>query len=52
MKNTIQQAAQNKPAAVAGRSVNQILNGIWTGRTCAGVLTNFWANAPRSLFPA
>ena len=28
MKNTIQQAAQNKPAAVAGRSVNQILNGI------------------------
>lgn len=31
MKNTIQQAAQNKPAAVAGRSVNQILNGILDG---------------------
>lgn len=31
MKNTIQQAAQNKPAAVSGRSVNQILNGILDG---------------------
>lgn len=31
MKNTIQQATQNKPAAVAGRSVNQILNGILDG---------------------
>ena len=31
MKNTIQQAAQNKPAAVAGRSVNQILNSILDG---------------------
>lgn len=31
MKNTIQQAAQNKPAAEAGRSVNQILNGILDG---------------------
>lgn len=31
MKNTIQQAAQNKPDAVAGRSVNQILNGILDG---------------------
>lgn len=31
MKNTIQQAAKNKPAAVAGRSVNQILNGILDG---------------------